>query len=169
MFSRRKNVPVFLMLAALIAAGAFFIFGQRDGNTPMPAAREEKAPDTSRAHAIVSKVIDGDTVVLQNGESVRLLGIDADEFGEICFTEAHERLRELVLGREVVLESSERDRDKYGRLLRYIFVGEENISVRLVEEGLVEVLLLPDNKKYREEIIFAEEAVIKEGIGCEYR
>ena len=52
----------------------------------------------------VTKVIDGDTVIAE-GESIRLLGIDADEKGYPCYSAAKMRIEELVLGKEVYLES----------------------------------------------------------------
>ena len=53
---------------------------------------------------VVTKVIDGDTIVINGGKSVRLLDIDTDESGEDCYDQAKTRLEELVLNKEVYLE-----------------------------------------------------------------
>lgn len=84
----------------------------------------------------VTKVIDGDTIELLNGERVRLIGIDAPEYGEPGFDEAKEELEELVLYRCVELKKGKVDRDKYGRLLRYVYVGGVDVNVVMVKGGL---------------------------------
>ena len=55
--------------------------------------------------SVVIRVIDGDTVKLANGETVRLLHINAAEKGEKCYEEAKTRLEALVLEKKIWLES----------------------------------------------------------------
>jgi micrococcal nuclease len=86
--------------------------------------------------AVVERVIDGDTILLENGERVRLIGIDAPEKGEKCFEEAKNRLQHLVFGRVVFLRKDVSERDKYGRLVRYVFADRVFVNLALVEEGL---------------------------------
>jgi hypothetical protein len=81
-------------------------------------------------------VVDGDTVDLGNGETVRLVGIDTPEQGECGYEKAADALSALVLGREVVLADSDEDRDQYGRLLRYVDVDGVDAGLRLVQRGL---------------------------------
>ena len=89
----------------------------------------------------VTEVIDGDTVVLDNGEHVRYLGIDTPEIHhptkpKQCYgEEAAKRNQELVEGKYVFLERDKEDRDKYNRLLRYVYVGFTSINAELVREG----------------------------------
>ena len=71
---------------------------------------------------VVVDVIDGDTLDLDNGERVRLAGIDAPERGDCGADTATATLTALTLGHAVVLEPSDEDRDQYGRLLRYVVV-----------------------------------------------
>jgi micrococcal nuclease len=88
--------------------------------------------------AVVVEVIDGDTIRLDNGEVVRLLGIDTPERGEEGYYAAAERLRELVEDKEVVLiRGNSSNRDRYGRLLRYVFVNNLNESINelMLKEG----------------------------------
>ena len=84
---------------------------------------------------IVARVIDGDTFVLENGERVRLIGIDTPEKGEPCFEEAKNRLQELVLGKDVLLHKDKSNRDKYGRLVRFAYVEGFFVNLALLEEG----------------------------------
>ncbi len=99
--------------------------------------------------AFVDRVIDGDTVVLEDGERVRSLLIDAPETtgGEIeCFGEEATRFKaDLVLGREVELIYDEQCRDRYGRLLAYLVVEGRDVSELFVERGFACVLHIPPN------------------------
>lgn len=83
----------------------------------------------------VTRIIDGDTVEIGN-ESIRLLGINTPEKGEIYYKEAKELLSGLVLNKTVRLEKEKEDKDLYGRKLRYIFLNNENINLKLIENGL---------------------------------
>ena len=82
----------------------------------------------------VDRVIDGDTIVVGN-QSIRLLGINTPERGEFFYDEAKDFLTELVVNQSVVLEKGREDRDKYQRLLRYVFLNDKNVNSELVEQG----------------------------------
>ena len=90
----------------------------------------------AREGTIVTNVIDGDTVVISGGERVRLLGIDAPEKGEFFYENSKKRLESLIEKKQVMLEKEAEEKDRYGRLLRYIFLDEANINLQLVGEGL---------------------------------
>ena len=115
----------------------------------------------------VSKIIDGDTIIA-DGKSVRLLGIDADEKGYECYNKAKEWLEERILNKEVRLVQDGENKDQYDRYLRYVFVNDENINLKLVEEGLAIARLYSDNKKYREEILDAEKNAREDKQGCKW-
>ena len=116
----------------------------------------------------VTRVIDGDTIVVSGGDHVRLLGMDADERGDPCYKYAKGRLEELVLDKEVYLEPDAKDNDQYGRLLRYIILNGENINLMMVEEGFAIARFYSDNVKHRDEIASAEEYAMENKIGCEW-
>ncbi|GAA1803251.1 thermonuclease family protein [Nesterenkonia flava] len=86
--------------------------------------------------AVVTRVIDGDTLELADGERVRLLGIDSPERGECHFDTASARMSELVLGQSVTLTRAGEDRDRYDRLLRYVDVDGTDAGLTLIQEGL---------------------------------
>jgi micrococcal nuclease len=121
----------------------------------------------SLQQATVEKVIDGDTIdVLIDGEQqrVRYYGIDAPEKDEDCYKEATERNRELV-GKIVRLEPDARDKDDYGRLLRYVFTNEGvSVDATLVIEGLAEAWR--DDGDYASRLTIYETHAQLEGIGC---
>ncbi len=84
---------------------------------------------------IVERVIDGDTIVIENKTSVRLLGINSPERGELYYNEAKEFLEELVFNKTVRLEFGKNRYDRYHRVLAYVFINTENINLELVNEG----------------------------------
>jgi micrococcal nuclease len=92
------------------------------------------------AATTVARVTDGDTVTLTTGERVRLLQIDTPELSSSeCFGfEARAVLVGLLSGPgSVTLKTDPKldQVDRYGRLLRYIFVGKTNINLKMVELG----------------------------------
>ena len=96
------------------------------------------------ASAVVSHVIDGDTIALANGSRVRLLQIDTPEPGTSeCFSRAAGReLRHILpAGARIRLEAdAPLDlTDRYGRLLRYVHRGGINVNVELARRGAATV------------------------------
>jgi micrococcal nuclease len=116
-----------LALVAVIAAGCQ---GSENAGT---------TTTTGRTAAVVEWVNDGDTLTLTNGGKVRLLQVDAPELQTDCYGRA--ALQALVAlapkGTRISLAADRKldDRDRYGRLLRYVFVSGENVNVELVREG----------------------------------
>ncbi len=120
-------------------------------------------------YAVVTKVIDGDTVVVQGGNHIRLLGIDSDEKGYPCFDAARLAMENLVLNKTVRLEKDQEDQDQYKRFLRYIFLGNQNINLEMVKQGLAVARFYPENQKYKAEITAAETAAISNKVGCKWK
>ncbi len=94
----------------------------------------------------IQYVIDGDTVVLANGEHVRLVQIDTPEVqSHECYgAQARALLRRLAPpGATVRIDRDPRldDVDRYGRLLRYLFRGPTNLNLELVRQGAATVWL----------------------------
>jgi hypothetical protein len=81
-------------------------------------------------------VTDGDTLRLANGDSVRLVGIDAPENGACGSVKATELLSRLTLGKRVALVAPISDRDRYDRLLRYVDVAGADAGRKLIASGL---------------------------------
>jgi micrococcal nuclease len=168
----RKVVENRLFLAIILAAFIIGFFHFLSVYISGPSGLAGYAAEDAWEQKLVTRIIDGDTVVIEGGNHVRLLGIDADERGYPCYGPAKDRLEELVLNREVYLEPDLEDKDQYGRLLRYIILEGENnedinINLKLVEEGLA-IARFYDNVKYREEITAAEKYAIDNNIGCKW-
>ncbi len=113
----------------------------------------------------VTKVIDGDSFIIENGEEVRLIGIDAPEFSQPYSKEAANFLEGLILNEEVKLEKDIRNRDRYGRLLRYAYLGDMFINLQLVRFGYANIYSYPPDIKYQDQIIEAEEKAKQAELG----
>jgi micrococcal nuclease len=101
----------------------------------------------------VTRVIDGDTIVIEGGYRVRYIGIDTPEIYpevEAFGIEAWQVNRQLVEGKEVRLERDISEVDKYGRLLRYVYVDDIFVNAELVRLGLAEAKAYPPDIKYQD-------------------
>jgi len=113
----------------------------------------------SSAH--VARVIDGDTIVLADGDHVRLVQIDTPEVGTgECFSRAAGRELRAMLpsGAPIVLVADPRlDRvDRYGRLLRYVFRDGRNLNLELVRRGAATVWFYDgDRGRYAAQLLAA--------------
>lgn len=114
--------------------------------SPTPQPTTVLGDKSAMQAARVTKVVDGDTirVALNNkDETIRMIGINTPESVDPrreveCFgKEASNRLKELVSGKDVLLEAdqSQDERDRYGRLLRYVWLNGMNINKAMVSEG----------------------------------
>jgi len=117
---------------------------------------------------VVQRIIDGDTIEIENKTSVRLLGINTPEKGEKYYQEAKNFLENLVLNKTIGLEAGREDKDKYQRELRYVFLNGENINVKLIEQGFANSYFPSGKDKYSEEFYQAwERCLIKNVNLCE--
>jgi len=98
--------------------------------------------------AKVDRVIDGDTIVIGNSTSVRLLGINTPERGEFFYSEAKEFLESFVLNKTILLEYGKNRYDKYGRTLAYLYINSENVNLKLVENGFANYYFYDGRDKY---------------------
>jgi len=117
---------------------------------------------TAQAANTVASIYDGDTLTLNNGAKVRLLQIDTPELssGECYGQEAKQALIKLVGKSQITLEgdTASADRDRYGRYLRYIFVGKKNLNLELVKIGAAAPYFYQGEKgKYSNKILKAAE------------
>lgn len=112
--------------------------------------------------ATVARVVDGDTIVLDTGQKVRYIGIDTPELhhpqkGVECFgLEAYERNKTLLEGKVVELEKDVNETDRYGRLLRYVWLDGTLVNKSLVEEGYAFSSSYPPDIKYQKIFDLAE-------------
>lgn len=119
----------------------------------------------------VLRVIDGDTIKIEGNKIVRYIGIDAPETvhpnkSVQCYgKEASSKNRELVEGREVELEKDVSEVDKYGRLLRYVWIGNMLVNEYLVREGYARSSAYPPDIKYQNRFLEAQRKAREEKKG----
>lgn len=165
----RKIVYIIFAVLVVATAAATFIISLSEspaGQVAEPAQEGAAQEKSETEPALVTYVIDGDTIELSGGERVRYIGIDAAEQNEFCYEQAKRRNEELVSGKAVRLEYDEQREDKYGRTLAYVWLGSEMINLQLVKEGYGESYNFPPNMKYAEEFDEAESEAKKAGLGC---
>lgn len=156
----RRALPICVLFVVLAACGA-------NGKSNAPGAAIVTPTSAAAGTAIVSKETDGDTIhVTINGEdeTVRFIGIDTPEThgrnGLVeCFgKEASEHTASLIpLGTEVRLVRDVEPRDRYGRLLAYIYRASDNlfINLALARDGYADVLTYPPNVAHADEFVAA--------------
>lgn len=134
---------------------------------PLTAEGVRCTDPAGMGRAAVTNIVDGDTLdVVIDGreERVRLFGVDTTERGEHCYREAAARLEQLA-GAEVLLAPDARDRDRYGRLLRYVYRPDGlSIDAQLIAEGLGTAWR--DDGRLRFALIELEERARRDGRGC---
>jgi endonuclease YncB( thermonuclease family) len=99
--------------------------------------------------------VDGATVALTSGQKVNLLGIKILEAKK---TEATKFLNTALKDHVVRLVYDREPKDRYGRLQGYLFLGEEFMNRRLIQEGFAEANVVPPNEMYKTRLIHAQDA-----------
>ena len=113
--------------------------------------------DSVYEQALVTSVIDGDTVELADGRRVRYLGIDTPESGEYYAEEATARNKELVEGKTVELQRGKRDQDEYGRLLRYVYIDGVFVNAELIVQGYATAYIFDPDDRYSQILVQLEQ------------
>lgn len=133
---------------------------------PELSTTPDLATDSAEFATVIS-VIDGDTIQIDTGQRVRYIGIDTPELRQQeCFArEAMERNKELVMGQTVRLVKDVSETDRYGRLLRYVFVNERFINQLLVSEGFANASSYPPDIAYQQIFRSAEDLAREQGAG----
>ncbi len=124
--------------------------------------------------AIVTTVIDGDTIDVTRSDGtaarVRYIGVDTPEpYGDRApdcgAAEASEFNRTLVEGSEVQLVADTEETDQYGRLLRYVYVGETFVNAELVQAGWADTMQIAPNTRHAREFRELRDRAKAAGVG----
>jgi micrococcal nuclease len=152
---RRTSRVVLPLFALLLAAAAW-------------------AADRTGPEGVVVRVVDGDTIHVRLGgrvEKVRYIGVNTPELHHPRLgeqpggREARDVNRGLVDGRSVRLELDVQERDRYGRLLAYVWVGDRMVNAELVREGYAQVMTVPPNVRYQQLFLRLQRAAREAGRG----
>lgn len=147
----RVRVTLFLALAACFASAA---------GAARAAAQEPTAPVRATVECRITRIVDGDTVHCDGMGSVRLIGIDSPERSQPPFAgRATAALRRMIpVGTVAQLERDVEARDRYGRVLGYIWFDGALINWRMVNEGYAVGLTYPPNVQYTDAFTAAQQS-----------
>ncbi len=168
-----KILIVFSVVGAALAIAAMSlaparVFDLRGGDKNAGQNIRESAKGEDGEFFAVARVIDGDTFEVNTAgaiDTVRVIGIDTPEIADPrksaeCFgAEASSKAKEILSGQKVRLESdsSQGDRDKYGRLLRHVFLEDgTNFGLLMIKRGYAYEYGYPVSGKYRAEFQAAQ-------------
>ncbi len=115
----------------------------------------------------VKRVIDGDTVELNDGTVIRYDGINSPDNNEPFYKEATEFNKKLVEGKKIKLEYDAYTSDRFGRILAYVIIDNKNLSIELVKQGLAKVNLITDRRKliYQDQLLKAQDEAKSKKLG----
>jgi len=149
----RQRMRLLILILFLLASGCGPLSTPSPTSTPVPTPTVEAAHSpvptpTQGEWATVIRVLDGDTVELDNGRRARYIGVNTPEHGQVFFEEAKEANRQLVEGRQVLLEFDVTTYDRYGRWLVYLYVDGHFVNYELVRRGFANAYTVPPNVKH---------------------
>ena len=169
--SFRMMTSCMLALFISMAQAEIYRSQDQDGNTvftdrPGPAAEKvELQSGPYRYKVELKRVIDGDTLLLESGEKVRLIGINTPEI-DSRYSQAQpggeaasKWLRQTLHSPDIWLEYDAEQLDKYDRLLAHVFLESgDYLNARLLEQGLAMLTLTPPNLRYADILIQAQQS-----------
>lgn len=142
---------------------------------PLPTATPTRTPTPAAipglVSCVVSNVVDGDTIDVTGCSDegrIRLILVDTPEvFGGVqCYgREASEYTRSRLLGQAVQLEKDASNTDRYGRYLRYVWIGGQLFNEQLVRDGFATLATYPPDVKYVDRIREAQQQAYYAGRG----
>ncbi len=144
-------------------AGAAANYNSQKGEFNIPIGKSYDYSDI-----LVKRAVDGDTLLLENGERVRLIGIDTPEMHESSKLyrdskktnqdvetikelgrQSYQFTKNLVEGKRVRLEFDVERQDKYNRLLAYVYLKDGTfVNAEIVRQGYASLMTIPPNVKY---------------------
>lgn len=174
-----KKLFMLIMVSMIIITGCGInntiqVVNEKAETVHLGSKEKELQQDISGIPAKVVNVVDGDTIdVIMNGkkERVRFILVDTPEtkhpqmgvqpFGE----EASNFTKEQLLDQDIILELDVAERDRYGRLLAYIWLNGKNFNEILIERGLARVAVFPPNTKYVDRFREIQQTAQEQAIG----
>lgn len=165
----KLNIAIIFLILSLVLVTTFYSCGGQQHYAQQGKLSVPFGKSYDYADIFVTRVIDGDTLQLASGERVRLIGIDTPEIHESdklyrdskrtkrdvntirqMGRQAYEFTRNLVEGKRVRLEFDVEKRDRYNRLLAYVYLKEDNtfVNAKIIEEGYASLMTIPPNVKH---------------------
>lgn len=96
---------------------------------------------------VCTKVVDGDTIYLDNGKKIRFVGVNTPERGVEGYITSKNFVQKLCLNKKVGIDIDDsKGFDRYGRTLAVVIVDGKNINEMLLKEGLAEIMYMPPSE-----------------------
>ncbi len=153
-----------LLVILILCAGAISVASAYTGtgfshNIPSSKYYDMSASDIlSKYHktechveesGVCTKVVDGDTIYLDNGEKIRFVGVNTPERGVEGYITSKNFVQKLCLNKKVGVDVDDsKHSDKYGRTLGVVIVDGKNVNEMLLKEGLAEIMYMPPSEFY---------------------
>lgn len=150
---RRLSIIVAVMLITVVCAGAITGCGttvRTDQNAQV------KEAGSARGLNVVTRVVDGDTFDIDTGMRVRFIGINCPESDSPGGEEATEYTKDLLEGKEVRLQTQTSEEDRYGRLLRDVYLEGVFVNEKIVRDGYAVAVDYPPDTEHSGELHSAE-------------
>lgn len=168
-------IAILVLIITFFAGTQINLFNGNNETTP-------PIENNQTENITVNRVIDGDSIVLNGGKTLRYVGIGAPEKKDKYYEEATDLNRQLVEGKQIRLEFDKYTDDRFGRELAYGWVipdpntyilttpnsnGEINVPIELVRQGLAKVVIYEKRAKllYQDELLEAEQLAKEEKLG----
>lgn len=183
------KLPLFLLLLLSLALAACSSKPQLSGSSEGLKITLPFGRSTNYNDILVTRAVDGDTLLLENGQRVRLIGVDTPELHESSKLhkdskrlkmsvksiqklgeKSYEFTKKLVEGKKVRLEFDVEKYDKYGRLLAYVYLQDGTfVNAEIVKQGYANLMTIPPNVKYADSFVklFKEAREGKKGLWSE--
>lgn len=162
---------IIILLIGLLALTGYFISGNLNHQPDFKAGASRQVwldKNSTDNNILVTRVVDGDTLVLEDGKRVRLIGIDTPEIHESAklYRDAarsgrsvqlikqlgqrsFEFTQSLVVGKRVRLEFDVEKYDRYKRILAYVYLEDGTfVNAKIVEDGYASLMTYPPNVKH---------------------
>lgn len=173
-FYKSYIIGVLLLVVGLLSIGLPSAFpknqvNQKEALFVSPTPKEsENTLGVEGQEVLVVRVVDGDTIEIEGGQKVRLVGVDTPETVDPrrpvgCFgKEASNETKKLIEGKKVILTKDTSETDQFSRLLRLVYLKLEDgntlfVNDYLVRQGFAKASTYPPDVKFVEQFLQAEE------------
>ena len=157
-----KKHIISLLIILIICAGAISIANAYTGTGFSHDIPSSKYTDKSASYilsryndtdchveesGVCTKVVDGDTIYLDNGEKIRFVGVNTPERGVEGYITSKNFVQKLCLNKKVGIDVDDsKHSDRYGRTLGVVIVDGKNVNEMLLKEGLAEIMYIPPSE-----------------------
>ncbi|MGB4966255.1 MAG: thermonuclease family protein [Microgenomates group bacterium] len=176
-FKQKFSITLVVAVFTLLITGILYSYQYEKSNPSKTTSKvathvpPRRLPNESEI-TLVTRIIDGDTFQIETKQKVRLIGIDTPELNKAnardpeCFgIQAAQQLSNLILNKKVRMEKDISETDRFGRLLRYVYLDNTFINQRLVESGYAFASTYPPDIKFKDTLSLAQKTAQENKLG----